>query len=215
MLFVYVVSCMHGRFDPVLLGISSGCFGVVVTLSATQKCRAILSQVCIKVYNYTKIWCVQVHLLSSSCSSHTCSCSLIWQRNRVDQRPICTAHLYGQKLFFWFIRDVVIIFHFQAFPLSQFFLGQRFFVCERFFPLGIVGRIPYNCVQSGTQLCFHWPILLILAVAISFFSICGLLFRCSWLYCVLSFSALSVTRYPIILIKIGGCMVWHACSGIR
>ena len=31
-----VVSCMHGRFDPVLLGISSGCFGVVVILSATQ-----------------------------------------------------------------------------------------------------------------------------------------------------------------------------------
>ena len=50
MLFVYVVSCMHGRFDPVLLGISSGCFGVVVTLSATQQCRAILPQVCIKAY---------------------------------------------------------------------------------------------------------------------------------------------------------------------
>ena len=46
MLFVYVVSCIHGRFDPVLLGISSGCVGVVVTLSATQKCRAILPQVC-------------------------------------------------------------------------------------------------------------------------------------------------------------------------
>ena len=43
---------MHGWFDPVLLGISSGCFGVVVTLSATQteKCRAILPQVCIKVH---------------------------------------------------------------------------------------------------------------------------------------------------------------------
>ena len=50
MLFVYVVSCMHGRFDPVLLGISSGCTGVVVTLSATQKYRAILPQLCIKVY---------------------------------------------------------------------------------------------------------------------------------------------------------------------
>ena len=50
MLFVYVVSCMHGRFDPVLLGISSGCVGVVVTLSATQKCRVLLPQVCIKVY---------------------------------------------------------------------------------------------------------------------------------------------------------------------
>ena len=51
MLFVYVASCMHGQFDPVPLGISSGCFGVVVTLSVTRKRRAILSEeVCIKVH---------------------------------------------------------------------------------------------------------------------------------------------------------------------
>ena len=49
-LFVYVASCMHGQFDPVLLGISSGCFGVVVSLSVTRKHRAILSEVRIKVH---------------------------------------------------------------------------------------------------------------------------------------------------------------------
>ena len=33
---VYVVSCIDGWFDPVLLGIPSGCLGVVVILSVTQ-----------------------------------------------------------------------------------------------------------------------------------------------------------------------------------
>jgi hypothetical protein len=31
-------------------------------------------------------------------------------------------------------------------------------MCEKFIPMGIVGRIPYNGVQSGILLCFHWPI---------------------------------------------------------
>ena len=48
----------------------------------------------------------------------------------------------GQKLPFLIFRDNVIIFLSGLFPLSQFFPGLRFFVCETFFSLGIVGHIP-------------------------------------------------------------------------
>ena len=86
---------------------------------------------------YTKIWCVQVHLLSfSSCSGHTYSCSLIQQRNGVDQRPICTAQLYGQKPFFLFIRDVVIIFISGLSSLTVFPWSKDFCVWWFFFSLG-------------------------------------------------------------------------------
>ena len=93
--------------DYIVVSIQTQLHGVVVTLSVTQSAEHFYPRYVLK---YTKIWCVQVHLLSSSCSGHTYSCSLIQQRNGVDQRPICTAQLYGQKLFFLFIRDVVIIF---------------------------------------------------------------------------------------------------------
>ena len=36
----------------------------------------------------------------------------------------------------------VLILCFRAFPLTQFSLRDEVFVCVRFFPLGIVGRIP-------------------------------------------------------------------------
>ena len=55
-----------------------------------SKCRAILLQVCIKVI----LVCPSSLLSFCSCLSHTCSCSLIRQRNRVDQRPIWTARSY-------------------------------------------------------------------------------------------------------------------------
>ena len=98
------------------------------------------TMLCIKVYipkfGVSKL----VHLLSfCSCLSHTCSCSLIWQRSRVNQRPIsldCTV-VWTKSLFFFVYQGCCNYFHFWALHLSQFFLDQRFFcVCERFFPLG-------------------------------------------------------------------------------
>ena len=46
----------------------------------------------------------------------------------------------GQKLSFLLCRDVVIVFLFRAFPLSQFFLDQRFFC---------VGQVETDETENG------------------------------------------------------------------
>ena len=179
MLFVYVVSCM--RYAWVVWSSSAGYFkwmlwGISHSLS-DSKCKAILPQVCIKVYIIPKFGVSKfINLLSFySRLSHTCSCSLTWPAKEPSWSETyldCTL-IYGQKLPFLFIRDVVII---SRLFLSQFFFDQRFFfMCETFFPLGIVAAYPKTVYSLVHNYVFIGPSLLILVVA-SFVSAVGELF---------------------------------------
>ena len=87
------------------------------------------------------------------------------------------------------------LFSFLGFPLSQFFLG--YYVWEVFF-------LGYSWLHT-LKLCTVWyTVMLSLAHPCLFYicsyfvsSVCGLLFGCSWLCCIFSFSALCCadTRY--------------------
>ena len=127
MLFAYIASCTHGWFDPVLLGISSGCFWVYSSHSLSDsQCRAITPGM--YAYIYFKCWCVQVNsiiFLLFLYLCHTCSCMQLQQRNRVVQRPIAIQIALSVLAFIWtetldlisFSQGCCNYFHFWTFLL--------------------------------------------------------------------------------------------------
>ena len=137
--WVVCLCCMHGWFGSAGGYLKWMLWAVVTLGDSCSQFRAVFPKYVHGCYNK----CISVHLLA-----HVC---FVWvsyaaQRQLADGTEIYLTRLdlqsNGQNSPLFYYQGCCNSFSFRAFPLSQFFLNQRFFMCERFFPMGIVGRIP-------------------------------------------------------------------------
>ena len=135
--WVVCLCCMHGWFGSAGGYLKWMLWAVVTLGDSYSQFRAVFPKYVHGCYN------ISVHLLA-----HVC---FVWvsyaaQRQLADGTEIYLTRLdlqsNGQNSPLFYYQGCCNSFSFRAFPLSQFFLNQRFFMCERFFPMGIVGRIP-------------------------------------------------------------------------